>query len=776
MSLLRRDGLVSVLFALTLFASAALLFCVEPMIAKMILPLLGGSPAVWNTCMVFFQAAMLVGYLAAHVLVTRLPVRGQVLLYLGVLALPAAVVLPIAVPGWALQAVPSGDNPIPWLLGVLLVSVGLPFFAMATTAPVLQKWFAGTDHPAGRDPYFLYSASNLGSVLGLLGYPLVVERYLPLSQQSGFWAAGYALLVLLAAACAVTAWRTRKTAGGRRQAEQEEPAVAAPPSPLAPTRRLRWLVLAFVPSSLFLAVTLYITTDLAPIPLLWVIPLGLYLLSFILAFARRPLIPHQWVSRAVPVVVLLVTFLILSGGNATGKEWIPVHLLALFVVALYCHGELALDRPPADRLTEFYLYLAAGGVLGGLFNGLLVPVLFRHVGLIVEYPLALLAGCALQPPRLRAKPREGRERGDRTPGWRGPVSFFSNLWPRQRWFDLVVPLGLGAVPVAFFLTWKVLGRPPSTSSIMLMFGILAAACYALVDRPVRFALSLGAIMLAYLVLIEGGRLRYTERNFFGVIRVVDTADGEFRQMVHGNTVHGMQGLDPERRDKPLFYYYPTSPVAQVFGLIQSRPAAARVAVVGLGVGSLAGYGQPGEDWTFYEIDPAVLAVSGEGGYFTHLRDCRAHVRVVLGDARLRLREAPDHSYDLIVLDAFSSDAVPTHLLTREAVALYERKLAPHGVVTFNLSNRYLNLRPVLAAVAEQAEPRPLVCFGRDDLDVSAEEARDGKSPSVWLALARDEGDLERIARDARWRRLRSQPTIPPWTDDYSNIFSVFNWR
>ena len=387
----RRNGdYVTVLFSATLFLSAALSFGVQPMIGKMVLPLLGGVPAVWNTCMVFFQSTLLLGYAYAHWSTRWIRSRSHVLAHLSLMLLPAAV-LPITISQRMLGSLPVDANPIPWLLGFLALTAGLPLLVVSATAPLLQKWFASTTHVDARNPYFLYAASNAGSLLGLLGYPILVEPRLRLAQQSRLWAVGYGFLVVLVLCCSVTMWRQR-AAEPVSDTGANDDYKGVPP--VTWRRRLRWMLLAFVPSSLILGVTTYITTDVAPIPLLWVLPLGLYLLTFIFVFAHRPLLAPRWLGRVLCflTIVLIVGMIV----EVTQPAWLIVtlHLLMFFAAAMVCHSELAKDRPPAARLTDFYLCLSVGGVLGGSMNALLAPVIFRRVW---EYPLLMILACAVRP-------------------------------------------------------------------------------------------------------------------------------------------------------------------------------------------------------------------------------------------------------------------------------------------------------------------------------------------------------------------------------------------
>jgi SAM-dependent methyltransferase len=785
---------LALLFAGTVFLNAALLFALEPLIAKMILPRLGGTPAVWNTCMVFFQAVLLAGYLGAHSL-SRLRTHLQAVL-VGVLQLAVFLVLPVHLADNLSQAVPHEANPIPWLLSLLCLAVGLPFFVLAATGPLLQKWFAATTHAAAGDPYFLYGASNLGSMLALLSYPWLVEPKLRLVEQTWYWAGAYGILVVLTVGIGVMLRQSgigvrgqgsgvngglsqkgsdpSKAKGGQTpfgigpEERGSSPSLTPDPRPVTPvmasdlsrltaTRRMRWLVLAFVPSSLMLGVTMHLSTDIAAIPLLWIIPLALYLLSFILVFARRSLVSRRIVGRMLPVgILLLILTLLCDDMQPPIAVLIGIHLLTFLAAALFCHGELSADRPSPSHLTEYYLWLAVGGIMGGLFNALLAPLIFNRV---VEYPLVVVVLCLLRP----------------RPSWWKASALSRKL-------DLVLPVGLGCLTAG--LVWGLQNRAvePAHLKVGLMFGLPAVAAYTFVDRPLRFALGVGAL-LAGGVLYTGahGRALYTERSFFGVLRVTVDPTGTFRQLVHGNTVHGRQRIDSDSRPEPLTYYHRTGPMGQVFEWNGPRLSGGRVAVVGLGVGSLAWYATPGQEWTFYEIDPAVQRLASNPSYFTFLQECRASkLDVVLGDARLRLEEAPEGHFDLIALDAFSSDAVPVHLITREAVELYLDKLAPGGLLAFHISNRYLDLKAVLGNLAHDPDLTgrypELTCRYREDLEVSAEEKASGKSPSQWAVMARSPADLGRLVKSIRWLPLAPGRNGAVWTDDFSNLLGIVKWH
>jgi hypothetical protein len=764
------------LFAVTLFLSAFLLFSVEPMIGKMILPKFGGTPAVWNTCMVFFQGGLLVGYAYAHVTTRWLGVRRQAILH-SVLLLFPLISLPITVSkDWA---PPPEASPAPVLLGLLFISVSVPFFVVAASAPLLQKWFAATGHSAGRDPYFLYAASNLGSMLALLAYPALIEPKLRLAWQSWLWAAGYGILLLFGLICAWLVWRVSPVqhAGNNSEANagSDEDNSANQGAGLGILRRLNWVALAFVPSSLMLGVTTYLSTDVAPIPLIWVIPLALYLLTFILVFSRLPYLVHLFFMWLLPVLVLVQTFLMLSGVTGHWQYLMPLHLGTFFVVAMVCHGRLAQDRPSTRHLTEFYLWMSVGGVLGGLFNALLAPIVFKT---FTEYYLVLVLACLLMAPWGRL--------------WERPLSFG---------LDLVLPgaLGLFAGWLIFhchaYESWQGIKQftgqiadvftkffpgedPPSAYEVRtaLEFGIPSLLCFAFVYRPLRLGLGVAAIMLAstyYTHTEEQDSLMLRERGFFGILTISRDSDG-FHSLTHGHILHGSQRFDPESdRHIATTYYHRTGPIGQVFEGIIELNHKEHIAIVGLGTGTLASYGRPGQEFDFYEINPAVERIAKNPTYFTYWTDCQASKKVILGDARLSLVKAPDHYYDLIAVDAFSSDAIPVHLITKEAIQLYFQKLSDGGILALHISNRYLDLEPVARDLAGDLD---LLCRVENDDSVTDEEKEEGKSTSTWVLLARQEEDLGSLAADSRWRPPKQKPGRAEWTDDFSNILGVFMWR
>lgn len=713
------DRRVVALFSATMLTSAILLFAVQPMVARFVLPTFGSAPQVWAVALVFFQAMLLLGYLYAHVSTTKLGLRRALTLH-GVLLVLPVLTLPLAVP--ATDADLSAGNPAWALLGLLTVSVGLPFFVVSSTAPLLQRWLVNTDHPAGRDPYFLYRASNFGSVIGLVSYPLLFEPRLALDAQGLVWTWGYVALVVLLFGCGAYVWRN---SAGSRVVE------TGPDERLTVRRRLTWMVLAAVPSGLIVAATTTLTTDVAPIPLLWVLPLGLYLLTFMIAFSSGT--GSLWVYRAsvwlMPAAILGVA--VVTVAELRSPLWLilAVHLLAVFFVAMVCHGRLAQDRPAPRKLTTFYLVESFGGVLGGAFAALLSPLIFNSLW---EYPLALVLAAFLWP----------GVRGDK----------------RVRVGDIAWPIAL-AVAVYVALT-----QLDHEEQVLLAAAALCAL-FAL-RRPARLAVGLAALFVGGTLGIAaaGTPVIERERNFFGVRTVEESADA--RSLVHGTTLHGNQLLDPGL-PQPTTYYHPASPIGQ---LITGGPRGLtrRTAVIGLGTGTMAAYSQPGDRWSFYEIDPEIIRVARDPRYFTYLRDAPGDTDIVLGDARLSLVEERDRTFSLIVADAFSSDAIPTHLITREALALYFRKLAPDGVLAFHISNRYISLETVLGNLARDAR---LSCW-LGDLDAPLADGIEEANASQWVALARTPEDLGGVATEGRWRRCKTGPPSHTWTDDYSNLISL----
>jgi spermidine synthase len=729
----RQSRALVAMFSATLFLSAFLMFLIEPMIARMVLPLLGGAASVWNTCLVFFQAVLLCGYAYAHGATTLLGARRHAAVHALVVFAPL-LLLPVALsPGTP----PPTTNPTGWLLVTLLTSIGLPFFALSTSAAVLQKWYSATNDAGARDPYFLYAASNLGSFAALVAYPLFVERTLRLQLQAQWWTAGYALLALMTLACAAVVWR----GAGRAAATSTAVTEAVPAETLTWARRARWTVLAFVPSSLLMAVTAYMSTDVASVPLLWMVPLCVYLGTFVVAFSPSAAPARRLASRIMPMAVIALALVLIAQMNQPVSVVIPLHLIVFAVIALACHGDLAHDRPTPSRLTEFYFWISLGGMLGGLFNALLAPILFTS---IIEYPLVLIVACLVR--RVAAATPPGRST------W---------VWDAG-WVGVVLALAVASVLLN--------GRLGSASRFLILGAALPALlAFSQQRRPIRFAGCVAALLVSgALVQSPFGHAVFAERTFFGVYRVRVDERLNYRFMFHGPTLHGMQSSLETRRTESLSYFHKAGPIGQVFASVPVASSTPEVGVVGLGVGSLASYAGPSQRWVFYEIDPAVERVARDPAFFTYMRECGARCEVVIGDARISLGRARPGQFGLIILDAFSSDAIPIHLLTREALAVYLSRLAPGGVIALHISNHHLSLSPVLGRLAQAQGLSAL--WQREP--ATAGSLTDGKFPSEWMVLARDPADFGALARDARWIPPAVKAGTPLWSDDFSNILSV----
>jgi len=732
---------VIAVFSATLFVSAALLFWLEPMFGKFLLPTLGSTPQVWIASMLFFQVVLLAGYAYGHVLSARLALRRQALLHLTLVAV-ALVVLPVAVPGDARP--PVSGNPVFWQLGLMALTIGLPFFALASSAPLVQRWLAESGHHRGGDPYFLYRASNAGSIAGLIAYPVLIEPLLGLDAQGKWWTAGYLLLVALMATVGVFVLRAGPTA---------EPApTTLSREPLTWQRRARWVALAFVPSSLMLGATTYITRDIAPVPLLWVLPLTAYLLSFVVAFAPRPdPAPLTRAARlAMPVLAVILVHVVATGAQRPLWLLTILHVVVLFAVALVCHGELAADRPHTERLTEFYLWVAVGGALGGVFNALLAPVVFSS---LTEYPLAIVLACALYPGPAKERP--------------SALEFFTRSKKPTQVLDWVAPV-LVFAGVAIALTAAQTTDPDdATAARSVIFGIALGIVFNFYRRPLRFGAAIAAIFLASTI-PDGADIKVIERDrsFFGIYKVEES--GDYHTIFDGTTKHGVEQTGPGP-PTPLSYYNLAGPVGQLFRAMGDNPArpAARTAIVGLGAGGMACYARPGERWTFYEIDPTVARIARDPRLFTYLRDCPGRYDVQVGDGRKSLERAKPGQYGLITIDAFTSDAVPVHLLTREAVQLYLKRLKPGGLLLFNISNRFVDFEPVLGNLAADLKLR----CGIEQLRVNDAQAERRWDSSTWAVMSRDPAIFRRLG----WRACDREPGSKVWTDDFSNVFGALRW-
>jgi hypothetical protein len=714
-----------------IFVSAALLFAVQPMFTKMVLPRLGGAPSVWSVAMVFFQAGLLAGYGYAHLLTRFAPGRPSVVIHILVM-LAACLALPLHIAsGWGK---PPDTGEAFWLLGLFAVSIGLPFFALAANSPLLQAWFARTDHPAAKDPYFLYAASNVGSFLALIAYPTVIEPLVRLGDQTRLWSVGFMVLIALIVGCGALLWRAPDQPATVKADHDTD---AAPPSWGDVTA---WVGLATVPAGLLVAVTAHISTDVAAVPLLWVIPLALYLLTFVIVFARKPIIPHWLVVDVQPLFILALVAVLIFDPVKLIVGQVALHIGIFFVCALMCHGELARRRPAPRHLTSFYMWMSAGGMIGGIGAGLAAPYLFNW---IAEYPI-LIALAVLCRPGLSL--------------------------PKQR-VEQVIFFGAIVVAVLAVVAFREFNVEIDETVYNVVVGALLVVTVLFWRDPLPFAAIIAFVVLANHYIIEPSGAR-SVRSFFGVAKMQETSDGRFRLLSHGTTLHGGQrirdtnGQPLTGRPDLIMYYYDGSAIAQVLDAARAQTGGAiRYAVIGLGTGSLACRAEPADTVHYYEIDPAIIRIARDPDLFSYLSECRPNVPIVLGDARLTLAEAPDASYDAIIVDAFSSDAIPIHLITREAMAIYLKKLAPNGLLAIHVSNRHLELASVVAGIAAANGAVARINDGGDATENDAEYMFIG----TVAAIARRDEDFGPIAQSQFWETQEPDPKQWVWTDDYSNI-------
>ena len=723
------------LFVVTILVGSFLLFLIQPLVARLALPRLGGAPNVWNSAMLVYQSLLLAGYAYAHA-IGRFSIKTQMALQVALLAL-AAFTLPIALAD--IESFGAGRE-VFWVPALLFASVGPVFFLVSAQAPLIQRWYAANEQ-AG-DPYPLYAASNLGSFAGLLSYPLLLEPNMSLTGQSALWSGGYAILFLLVVLVALARWTNTNPGGSTSPHQGRAESVASDP----PGWKIiaLWLALSAVPSGLMLSTTTHLTTDIFAMPLLWVIPLGLYLLSFVPAFAERRG-AARIISRFAPFTLLLAGGFALMSQPSSALVALAISAMTLFVVATSLHSRLFELRPDASRVTLFYLIMSTGGVVGGVFCALIAPSVFDWVW---EHPLLVLAAVLLLP-------------AEHT--WQPPAVLLKNK--RARLIFLTIAM-FGAVILAAQLFLN------QTSGERWVVWSLIAVLIA-VGLFVAFNRLAFLLVLVLLALGQGGIRQINDyrgegsertRSYFGVYKVIDRPDIGTRVLIHGTTQHGWQWLEAEKRLEPTTYYGPRSGV----GLVLKNATAlfgedASVGVVGLGAGTLACYREPGQDYRYYEIDPAILKFSDKG-LFTFLSECTPHAKTVIGDARLALEAEPAGQFDVLVIDAFSSDAIPLHLLTREALQAYQRSVADGGVILIHISNRFIDLEPVLATAAQEADWTAL--HRRDEPSEGS-----GGLPSSWVLLLPNAAKKEVIVElsgNAGWGPL-ADPKGRLWTDDYASI-------
>jgi hypothetical protein len=744
-------------FTLAIFLSATLLFLVQPLTGRIFLPVLGGSPAVWSVCMLFFQAALLLGYLYAHTLSTRVAGRSQWLVH-GAVLIAASLTLPLAIG----VGEPAGGDPRWWLLRTLSVTVGLPFFALAATSPLMQQWFTRTTDPRARDPYFLYAVANAGSLFGLLGY-LGVEPFTTRRALVAAWSVGFWVVAGLVTACAYASASRRQPAPAK---ERQQPLTG-----IRLSERLLWIALALVPSVLLLAVTQHLATDVVSAPLLWVAPLVLYLATLIAAFSpRSPGTAQRW-GRIAPAAALIV--LVLSLGEVRYPVLLiaGIHLAAFTVLAMGCHTRLAGRRPDPSHLTGYFVCVSLGGVLGGVAAAFVAPALSSSV---LEYPLAIGAAVLLRPQGVQPD-GASRSLAGRSLRWAGAATLLvAGFWCISTYDATMNARPLASSPLFGWLPSLTGDEDIAQRAVRASF-VLPAALLLVTPRTALLFAGISTGLLAGAAGVRtGGDVLERQRTFFGVHRVTSVQHGDWHVLTHGTTTHGVQAVRGRLHPLPTAYYHPSGPIGDVVFTLVPDGRFKDVAVIGLGAGALAAYAGKDVRMDFFEIDEAIIRIAEDRRYFTYLADARTRpgveVRTAAVDGRLGLRAMPAASYDLVVIDAFSSDAIPTHLITREAVALYESRLKARGLIAFHVSSRFFNLPPVLATIAAD---RGLVGYVRQDLQVPPEKIEEGMRASVWVVLARAENDLGQIARSApRWLRLDPSPGSPLWTDDYTSVLSV----
>ena len=790
----------AIVFSLTLLVSSFLLFLVQPMIGRMLLPSLGGTPAVWNACVLFFQAILLGGYAWAHYGPPKLGVRNHLLVHLVLLA-GVCFLLPMQlVEDWA---VPVDGNPLGWLIGQLVLCVGLPFFVISSSAPLLQRWFGLLGDDGDSEPWFLYAISNTGSLVALISYPFLFERYMGLTDQGWFWAFGFMLLAILFVVCGYVTLklapdellaRTQLNEDCLSEACLGEDRLDEVAGPLSWSQRVKYIILAAIPSSLMLGVTTVVSTDVGSFPLMWSIPLALYLLTFVFVFAKRTLIPHRWLTYVMPLLLLLMPLIALIDPGRNPIQLIALHFGVFFIVAMVCHGELSRLRPPVSQLTEFYLMMSIGGVVGGAFNTLLAPVAFNE---ILEYPLMLIAACWVLPRRGTAQPVSDHLQENK----------LGRSWSLK---GIVSQIGVQPFLVAACLgiAWMIVSsmEVPTLARIALGFGIPAVVCYTIIESPKRFAICYTCLALACPGLMSIREVITKERGFFGVNEVALIEDGEFRILINGQTIHGKQRTDQTTNPDPLSYYHNQGPIGDVFEFYGSQQT--QVAAVGLGVGSLAAYCQPSQTFDFFEIDPVVCKIAQDERYFNYLSSAQGKINLILGDARIQLDsirssmlsspsskspfspvsfssakkeklvspstgsdDSRDSYYDLMIMDAFGSDAVPLHLMTVEAVKLYLELLDEDGLLVFHVSSKFIDFAPLGAGITEHFGLSSAI---KVDLP-SAEQQKLGRNPCIYMVMSRDGSLVNKFLDSGRgWRKIDNSRKLI-WTDEHANVLDLMKW-
>ena len=729
----------TLLFAGTLFVSASLMFVLQPLFGKILLPLLGGSPAVWNTCMVFYQTILFLGYLYAHIISSRFKPSRQIQLH-SVVILLSFLALPLALPENTVP--PTESDPTLWIVWTLLIAIGLPLFVVSTTSPLIQKWFASIKHRNSDDPYFLYAASNAGSLIALISYPFIIEPHIDLSAQKTDWSLGYILLCLLIAACATLLYKSKA---------QHTPteAIATPVDiKLNVRQQLHWLALAFVPSSLLLGLTNFISTDIASVPLLWIIPLTVYLLSFIIVFSTWHDVIHPVIVKIQPFILIpFITYAFINPADLPYWMYLILHVIAFFFAVMVCHGELSKHRPSTQYLTQFYLIMSFGGMLGGMFNTFVAPFIFNG---IYEYPLMIIAALLLRP-------------------WSTTPSLKSAL------LQLIWPASL--IVIGLILYASISDLLQYFDIIVISLIVLTIISFLLRSKPITFAFSTGAIIFLALGLHGlSSHTLYQERTFFGVLAVRESVltdekgqDETYHELFHGTTKHGAQRLPEDLQKTPLTYYSRPGPMGQLFKEFDAKNQNWNIGVVGLGAGALTCYAKESQQWTLYEIDPLVVDIASRPEYFTYMKLCAHQSTMRIGDARLSIDKELDGHFDLLIMDAFSSDSVPTHLITKEALDIYFKKLKPNGILAFHITNRHLALKKVLSIHAEQMHLAALIQEYKPQNPPPLVVATD------WVVMAKKSDTLSPLSLSqlGNWEKMPLYFDMKAWTDDFTNIVSIW---
>ncbi len=727
-------------FSITLLLSAILLFTVQPMFSKMILPYLGGAPQTWNTSMLFFQLCLLAGYAYAHGTTRYMSVKAQSILHI-ILLIIFVFILPITIPeGWE---PPGGDDPTLWQLSLMATVVGGPFFVISGSAPMLQRWFSITDHKDAHDPYFLYGASNLGSMSGLLLYPILIEPLFTVNQQSNNWMYGYIILIALTILCSLLIWKYKE------KKEDHDLDNTTTQDLITNSQRIKWIILSFIPSSLMLGVTTHITTEIASVPLLWVLPLALYIGTFIIVFARKPIFTSDQIMWAcgLGVAVLAAQYIAVKNMNDYPVLMITLRLGVFFLLALSCHTALAESRPSARKLTEFYLIMSFGGAIGGFFNAIIVP---NYIIIPVEYPLLLIAAVLVRYINT-------------------PEQSFSNLLAKIKDKNSNLFNFNNIVIVATPLIISIIGLTIHGKVGIEWLSATIFFVFAILILKKRWAFSLVIIpsmMIPYMS--TPGTLLYQDRDFFGVIRISETPNE--RILLHGSTNHGTQPTSVRYPLTKISYYGDTSPVSDLFRIADRKEGPQRVAVLGLGIGVTACYTKPGRHFDFYEIDRKIVEIAENTKYFTYLSDCGSPYDVILGDARLKINQKPNEYYDFILVDVFSSDNIPMHLLTKEAVEIYLSKLKKGGLLVMHISNRFLDLEPVIAQIGKKIG---VPTFSRVGIGEMNEKVNIRTYDAHFAAFTYNEDIIKKL-EELTWTPARTREGVKAWTDQYSNIINSLN--